>query len=144
MASQEEIERLLRQIRTIGPFEMFKNIDRSEAGINAVLRCLYESEETVTAGKLSEKLEISTARVAVLLKKMAVKGLIERKCDPSDGRVVVVKLSEYGEETARKNIEDVYARVNEMIDKIGMERMLEFVAISREIHSLMTNTKFDG
>lgn len=143
MATQEEIELLLNKLKKSPPSDGFKDIDKSAAGVCAVLRYLYETDETVTAGKISEKMGISTARVAVILKKMVAKGLIEKENDASDGRVVVVRLTEYGRERAKKIKENIYKQVAVMIDTIGMERMLEFAEISKEIHSLMQKPLFD-
>lgn len=143
MATQAEIELLLNQLKKAPPSDGFRNIDKSTAGIHAVLQYLYEVHETVTAGKISEKMGVSTARVAVILKKMSAKGLIEKENDVSDGRVVVVRISEYGRECAKKMKDNLYAQVAVMIDKIGMERMLEFAEISKEIHSLLKEPPFD-
>lgn len=143
MATQEEIVLLLEQLRKAPPSGGFKNIDRSTVGLHAVLRYLYETQETVTAGKISEKMGISTARVAVLLKKMAAKGLIEKEKDASDGRLVVVQISESGKAYAKKIKDNIYVQLSVMIDKIGMERMLEFAQISKEIHELMERPLID-
>lgn len=136
MATQEQIEMLLRQLKKAPPSELFKSIDENTAGIRAILHYLNETSGTVTAGKISEHMNVSTARVAVLLKKMTERGLIEKGSDPSDARVVVVKLSEDGKGMAEKMRNNVYSQVGAMIDKVGMERMMEFAEISNEIHSM--------
>lgn len=64
MATQAEIELLLNQLKKAPPSGGFKNIDKSTAGIHAVLQYLYEAQGVVTAGNISEKMGISTARVA--------------------------------------------------------------------------------
>lgn len=143
MATQEEIVLLLEQLRKTPPSDGLKNIDGSTAGLHAVLRYLYETQETVTAGKISEKMGISTARVAVLLKKMAAKGLIEKEKDASDGRIVVVRISESGKAYAKKIKDNIYAQLSVIIDKIGMDRMLEFAQISKEIHELLERPPVD-
>lgn len=143
MATQEQIETLLEQLKKAPPAECFQNFDISTAGIRAILKFLSETDEKVTAGKISEHMNVSTARVAVLLKKMAAKGLIEKENDSSDGRVVIVKLSEQGRGTAQKLTADLYAHLGEMIDKIGLERMLEFAAISQEIRSVVTKPNME-
>lgn len=143
MATQEQIEVLLKQLKKAPPSKPFKNIDKNTAGIRALLHYLNETDGTVTAGKISEHMDVSTARVAVLLKKMAARGLIEKSSDPEDARRVVVKLSEEGRRTAEKMKNSVYSQIGVMIDKVGMERMLEFVAISNEIHSLMVTADID-
>ena len=143
MASTEQIEILLEQLEKAPPSEHFRHIDRNAAGIHAILKYLSDSQEAVAAGKISEHMKVSTARVAVLLKNMEAKGLIEREKDPDDGRSVLVKLSEHGMQTAIAAREEMYRSIGEMIDKVGMERMLEFAAISNEIHSIMELSEFD-
>lgn len=137
MATQEQIETLLEQLKKAPPSEQFKNIDKNAAGIRAILKYLNETDEKVTAGKISEYMDVSTARVAVLLKKMVAKGLIEKENDPTDARIVIVKLSQHGVQTAERVRESIHAQIGTMIDKVGMDRMLEFAAISNELHSII-------
>lgn len=137
MATAEQIEALMEQLKKAPPAECFQNFDMSTAGIRAILKILNETDTKVTAGDLSEYMKVSTARIAVLLKKMEAKGFIEKEHDSADGRVVVVRLSNKGKELADKFKANLYAHIGEMIDKIGMDRMLEFAAVSNEIQSLM-------
>lgn len=143
MATKEQIETLLEQLKKAPPSEHFQNIDRNVAGMRAILEYLSQTDEKVTAGKISEHMRVSTARVTVLLKKMVAKGLIEKENDPLDARVVVVKLSEQGKRAADKVREAILGQIGAMIDKVGIERMLEFAAISNEIHSVMKTTNID-
>ena len=71
MATTAQIERMLAELEGIHPVAFFRRMDETQAGIGAVLRLLHTSEEEITAGKISEVLNISTARVAVLIRKMA-------------------------------------------------------------------------
>ena len=70
MATQEQIETLLEQLEKAPPSAHFQRIDKNAAGIQAILKYLSETDEQVTAGDISDHLNVSTARVAVLLKKM--------------------------------------------------------------------------
>ena len=143
MATREQIEALLEQLEKAPPSEHFQHIDKNTAGIRAILKYLSETDEKITAGKISEHMKVSTARVAVLLKKMAAKNLIEKEQDPSDGRIVVVKLSEHGMQTADMLRDNLYKHIGEMIDRVGMDRMLEFAEISNQIHSVMKEAEID-
>lgn len=143
MASEAEIAKLLEELLKAPPSEGFKSIDENTAGIRAILKYLSETDGAATAGRISESMGVSTARVAVLLKKMVDKGLIEKNSDPSDARVVVVRLSEHGAETALKIRSAIYAQIGQMIDTIGMERMMEFAAISQEIHEVIQTPEID-
>lgn len=140
MATNEQIESLLERLKKAPPSECFANFDMNTVGIRAILRLLNETDERVTAGRISECMKVSTARVAVLLKKMTVKGLIEKGSDSADGRVVVVRLTDHGKRTADIFRESLYGRIGEMIDRVGMEKMLEFAAISSEIQAVMKET----
>lgn len=141
MATQAQIEILLEVLQKAPPSEHFQKIDKSTMGIRAILRYLSESSEQATAGEISKALGVSTARVAVLLKKMVAKNLLEKQSDPADGRLVVVRLSSLGNDTARRLRSEMYTQLGILIDGIGMERMLEFAAISREIRAVMENSE---
>lgn len=84
-------------------------------------------------------LGVSTARVAVLLKKMAAKGLITKGHDPADARVTVVSLTEQGRESIREIEGELYRQTGLVIDRVGEERVLEFIAIAQEIQSALQN-----
>ena len=144
MATTEQIEALLEQLEKAPPSEHFQHIDKNTVGIRAILKYLSETSEKVTAGKIGEHIKVSTARVAVLLKKMEAKDLIKKEQDPDDGRIVIVKLSEQGKQTAITARKEVCRSIGEMIDKVGMDRMLEFAAISNEIHSIMKESEMDA
>lgn len=141
MATQKQIKTLLEALRKAPPAEHFQKIDKSSVGVRAILKHLSENSDQATAGEISKALGVSTARVAVLLKKMAGKGLLEKQSDPSDGRLVVVRLSQLGRDTAEQLRHELSARLGTLIDEIGMERMLEFAAISQEIQLAMEKTE---
>lgn len=143
MATQEQIELLLQQLKKAPPSQHFQSIDSSTAGMRAILLYLFEASNTVTAGMISDYMNVSTARVAVLLKKMAAKGLIAKGQDPADARKVTVRLSDQGIEKAAQVRKHIHAHVSAMIDKVSMERMMEFAAISQEIHSIVKEPEID-
>ena len=70
----------------------FAAIDAANAGLGAVLRLLYLADQPVTAGTISEKLHVSTARVAVLLKNGP--GECVRQAAPQVVKQAVRQLSE--------------------------------------------------
>ena len=138
MATSEQIERILAELRASHPKELYQTMNEDQAGAGAVMRLLHESGETVTAGKIADFMGGSTARVAVLLKKMAARGLIVKETDPQDARVTIVRLSEKGRQSVEAIHTQLCSQIGNVIDKVGMERMLEFVSISRQIHDALT------
>lgn len=143
MATKAEIEMMLEKVERVHPVHVFKRVDETQAGIGAVLRLLEKSSEIVTAGKISEELNISTARVAVLLKKMEAKGLIKKERSADDARITVVKLTSLGTRTVTKMRDDIYQQMGRVIDEVGKERLLEFIEIAGEIKNVMTPPKIN-
>lgn len=143
MATQEQVKVLLAAMHKAPPSEKYQKLDMSSMGIRAILKYLSRENERATAGEISKALGVSTARVAVLLKKMVAKGLLEKKSDPADGRLVVVCLSQQGKDAAEQLRQEIYGLLGSLIDEIGLERMLEFAAVSKEIHEIIKRTERD-
>lgn len=143
MATEEQIEKIKMLLEDCRPIDFFKRMNETTAGIGAVLRFLYESSDTVTAGKISSFMNVSTARVAVLLKKMAAKNLILKEAGTKDARTTVVRLSAHGLETVQQMRADLYRQLGLLIDRIGLERMTEYALMSKEIHAVIKNSLSD-
>lgn len=143
MATAEQIKLLMELLREAGPADYFKTLDQRQMGMEAILHMLLESGETVTAGSISEEMNVSTARVAVLLRKMAEKGLVTKETDAVDARVTVVRLTEAGRKTAEEKRSMAFRQMGAVIDRVGMDRMLEFAAILKEIKAVMKCPKED-
>ncbi len=138
MATEEQIRLMMELLREAGPADYFKTLDQRQMGMEAILHMLLESRKTVTAGSISEEMGVSTARVAVLLRKLAEKGLVTKETDAVDARVTVVRLTEAEEKRSM-----AVRQMGAAIDKVGMERMLEFAAVLKEIKEAMKCPKKD-
>ena len=137
MATRDEIEKIASLLDESHPSKFVKKHNETNAGIGAVLRFLLESDRPMTAGSISQFMNVSTARVAVLLKKMEARDLICRQAGPEDARTVVVSLTDTGAEKAMRLRENMYRDIGILIDTIGMDRLIEYTNISREIRSVM-------
>lgn len=137
MATEEEIQKFMDMMDQMHPIQDFNKIDATKAGIGAVMRFLDESGRPVTAGEISEQLHVSTARVAVLLKKMEAKGFIVRKSHDRDARITMVCLTEEGEKIIRKIHQGMKKNVEKMIDQIGTERLETAFTVMQEIRVIL-------
>lgn len=137
MATKAQIETISDKMQKAFPVELFHDITGTQSGMMAILRLLSISDGEVSAGEISQALKISTARVAALLKKMTAKGLITREKDLQDSRVTLVRLTDLGETTVSKLKERLYERIGAVIDAVGEETLLEFIAISTEIKTVL-------
>ncbi len=135
--TREETEKLIHRLIESHPSELFHHIDALNAGIGCVLRYLNESGMAVSAGEISEYMKVSTARVAVVLRKMQEKNLIVKLSDPKDARKTMISLSENGRKAAQIKKEKFIDYFSHVVDRIGEERFIQFIKISEDIQSAL-------
>ncbi len=143
MADTRQVEEVLAQFDRLHPEKLFGEINKRNAGCGALIKFLEESKNSVTAGDISRFMNVSTARVAVLLKKLEAKGLIVKETDLSDARVTAVRLSSEGRAAAEKMRDALYSQVGLLIDRIGMERLSDFAKTLGEIQKIVKRPDID-
>lgn len=143
MANQNEIKSIFSLLRESRPFSFVEKIELANKGIVRILDYLADKRQPVSSGKISEYVGISTARTAVLLRKMSNRNLIIIGDDPSDARKTLVCISENGKEELNKDIAELSEMLNSIIDTVGFERMVEFIKTSKEIQNAALKMKED-
>lgn len=138
MATKEQIDYIISELPKAHPANFFKIFNDSNTGIGFAVKLLYSAEDNrLSAGAISEAMGVSTARVAVLLKKMESKGLITRESDRSDARVTIVCLSQEGKAVAKRMQDNMLQHISYVIDKVGMEKLKQFIELSVEVKVAM-------
>lgn len=132
-----DAERLMREFRTCTPKKIFSRVEETERGIGFILLMLENSGEEVIAGDISQKMNVSTARVAALLKKMEKNGLITRENSDKDARRTVVKITRKGMDTILEKRAEFLEKTELLIEKVGMKDLEEFIRISRKIREVL-------
>ncbi len=141
MAKEEEIQRILEWLRENRPNPMQHKINESQEGMRYVMTYLHEKGTSVTPGEISEDCEMTTARVAVVLKKLEAKGYVIRETDQQDKRRSVISLTEKGKEKNHRDYQRVHDIVGKLIDEVGMERLKQFYEISMDIRKVLEAEK---
>ena len=137
MVSDKEVLELLQEFNSIKPLAFLQRIDMQSMGIGNVLAFLVTSDHKVTAGEISDYMNVSTARVAVLLKKMADKKLIVKKADPKDARKVLVSITKEGREHLYEQQKEILLYGSAIVDHFGKERIEDFIESCREIREIV-------
>ena len=133
MISKKQAEEVLKRFIDSRPINLIKKLDDIDAGMGFILVYLSHSKEDVYANEISQKMNISRSRVAVLLKKLDGKGLIEKYASRNDARIEVLKLTKKGQmvvEDMKQKVLDVTIKI---IDKVGLENINKFIDISEKI-----------
>ena len=137
MATQEQILSIIKKIKKDKPTDIFKKILDMDSGIRFVLTLLYESDAEVYASTISEKMNISRARVAVLLKKMQDKNLILKTPSEFDARIEIVSFTKYGLDCAKKFREQSMSMINKVVDNLGYENVNNFIDMAINIKKIL-------
>lgn len=139
MNIKEKAKNLSKSIIINKPFEVFNILDESTQGMKSVLLYLNEVKNKVSAGELSKKLKVSTARIAILIKKLLKNSYINKENDKKDARITIVSITEKGKEFIKKEKEKMINLVEELIKKIGIEDLETFLTISLKIKNVTNN-----
>ncbi|RKR13498.1 DNA-binding MarR family transcriptional regulator [Maribacter vaceletii] len=90
---------------------------------------------------LGPKMGMEATSLSRILKSMQVKGLIERKPNPNDGRGVLIHLTEFGLEK-RVDSKNVVLIFNEAVKKnVTPEQLKNFFEVTETINKLIADKK---
>lgn len=135
MANREEIDFVFNHMMKIQPQELLKLFNDSNTGIGAVLRLLKELPAPVTAGKISEVMCVSEARVTALIKKMQNRGYVTKKKDNVDARVTIIELTDNGRNMADQLRDTLRCNIGILIDTVGMDKIKQYTQLAEEINN---------
>ena len=136
MATETQVDEIIRLAERVHSSDAFRCMDEANAGIGGTLRMLAEArkaETVVTAGDIAERLGVTTARVAALLKRLESKGLIARRRSEADARVTEVVLTDKGAACVHAFYGEMRAQVAMLINELGEERLRAFFLTACEM-----------
>lgn len=113
-----------------------KEVNSSMSGERFVLHYLYTMSAQGLPSDISEKMEVSSARVAVILNRLEDKGYILRSIDPQDRRRIVVELTPKGKEIAKEEHDKVIGMVEKMLKLLGDQDAKDLIRIIQKLSSL--------
>ncbi len=134
MATEKEIERVSRQFLSPSLYDpLILEFLSNRQGMAALFRMLIKSREPLTSRDLQDILHVSSARTAVMVRRLEEKGVIEKKPNPKDRRAYFLVPTQKGLEIAHKREEDLNRLFGRMIDEIGYDRLEEFFSIMHDL-----------
>lgn len=115
-----------------------KKVDDLSQGEKRILGYLTFWKDGVSSGELSERLFLSTPRVASALNSLSKKGYIERSRDENDKRIVIVSITEAGKSFVMEEHEEAITMLEKTLEKLGEKDAKEFVRILNRITEIAT------
>ncbi|MBP1040706.1 transcriptional regulator [Vagococcus sp. BWB3-3] len=129
MAFAEEAERELIRLMVENRHGAFSKIEKSHQGETMVMKFLDILEKPTSPKHIAESLNLSSARIAVLLGSLEKKGQIVRNMDPNDRRRINVTLTECGKKQANTEKKKMSDKVIAVFNQMGEEDTKKFVEL---------------
>lgn len=126
-------KKIIDKINKVNPFDFLNLIDKNGQGMNSILSYLKTKKENVTAGELAIQLNVSTARIAVLLKKLEKCNMIVKKISPLDARVTIVEITEIGEKHIEEETNKSISIMQKILKKVDPKEIEEFIRLATKI-----------
>lgn len=110
-----------------------QKISKLSVGSLFVLNYLAYHKNNVHPKELSEKMAVSTARIARLLSYLENKNMVQRYMDPHDNRQIIVELTELGRNEIQRVRADAIPVISDMLEKLGPEDAEAYLRIQWKI-----------
>ncbi|MGN0783767.1 MAG: MarR family winged helix-turn-helix transcriptional regulator [Christensenellales bacterium] len=134
MNEELNVDYFVERILLLPPPEISRLINDSNMGMGAVLKTLDADCKPLPAGKISEKIGVSEARVTALLKKLSKKNYVEKITDDADRRITLVRLTDEGRKVADNLRENLRANVAAFAGEIGVDKLDLYLKLTEEIN----------
>ncbi len=120
------------------PMDQRSQMSIGERGILTYLRFVRDG---VLAGELSRELGVTTGRIAVALKNLEKKGLIQRSIDERDHRCVIVRITPRGTAEIEAISDYILSSMEDMLCALGEQDAKEYVRIIKRITQIQNESQ---
>lgn len=130
----EELQKLMTGHRRSGFMERNGLFAKGEM---FALGFLYKRGGEVLPGEISEKMGISSARIASILNALERKELVTRRIDPTDRRKILVKLTGEGSAKALAHREEALSEMENILRGMGEDDTKELIRLLRKLSDIL-------
>lgn len=139
MIYQDLAEEII-SLRSFAPrMQMDRRISKGVQGEAFVMNFLYEHNCSAYPRELSVAMNVSTARIASLLRCLEKKEYIKRSTDENDCRQIVVTLTETGKLMINDKHHDTVDLLASVFEELGEEDAREYVRINKKLAKIVAN-----
>lgn len=131
------VQRLITSLYKIGHGGSNKKLNNSVRGESMTLSIISKNGGFIYPKDIEEKMGISSARVAKIIKGLEEKKLVIRKPDSKDKRKTLVILTDRGKEFENLRKDKINFTLSTMLELLGEEDGAEFVRIIEKIEKSM-------
>ncbi len=105
-----------------------------------VLNFISRHGSMVVPSEICAAMNVSTARIAVLLKQLEGRGYIMRVTDPEDRRRVNVSITQAGVNRLEERKTEIIRRMRILVEQLGEKDSQEYLRITKRVVALSEHT----
>ena len=129
---------LFQQLRNNSKTSLTQMLNDFNCGEIGVLGYLVFDKDNVTSGELSDKLDVTTARIASVLNSLESKGYIKRNIDSGDKRKILVTITDKGRVLVYKVKKELTDKIINLLKVVSYDDIKEYMRISLEIRKILS------
>lgn len=130
-------EEILRAMVCLGGKKKAADMQMGSRGEAMVLRLVSLHPAGMTPGELREQTEVSSARIAAILRTLEEKGMLCRQTDSKDRRRVRVLLTEAGRQRAAENEACIVTMVKRVLERLEDEEIACCIRVLRKLETFV-------
>ena len=132
MDREQLTDLLIKSIVNAKPRKAPENLDNGLKGAIIILKILNDNE-CLSAGELSKILDVSTARVAVAINNLVVKGYVKKSKDKIDARKTLVTITDLGKKELARRENLIREHLIEKLKNLTEQDLLSLINIINKI-----------
>lgn len=102
-----------------------------------IARSAPSAEQGLKVSEISRYLGLTPPTVTQLINSLEAKELVERQPDPSDRRVVRIRLTKQGKIITRKGRDHMNATLNRLVEYLGEEESDQLAELLLKVYTFM-------
>lgn len=119
------------------------DLENWEFDVLATLRRSGEPHQ-LTPGRLLDSMMVTSGAMTNRIDRLEGRGLVERTKSPTDGRQVLVTLTEAGRDVLDAALVDHVANERRLIDGLGADDQERLIGLLRSLHHVVAESLGDG
>jgi len=134
---------LLEKLKSTYSRAIFKHIEKIDKGLGFVLIYLFEHNDIGYANEIACKMNVSRARVAIIINKLENKKFIRRENNLNDKRIDVIRLTVLGKEEVYRMKNNALTASKTLIDNFGIDALNKYLSMTKKIHKILEDNLHD-
>lgn len=118
--------------------EVLSEFTKGEVGVLAYL--VFE-KNNVTPGELSERINVTSARIASILNSLENKKYIQRNVNDTDKRKILVTVTEEGKANVEEAKNKLINKISSVFEQLGEEDTKEYIRLVSKINDILSKER---